>query len=139
MLLRIAFALFVFYALYAFIIEPQLSFLLKWGWKKLAAKYSCNQPIDLSATPKILARVGWNQFLLSINCQPEGVYLQREATDSANSPPTVLIPYTRFQRVSRPVAARLFAADQYDFFLLDGVAFWIDKRYGHRIVAQQSA
>jgi hypothetical protein len=138
MLLRIAFALFVFYTLYAFIIEPQLSFLLKWGWKKLAAKYNYNQPIDLSAIPKILTRIGWNEFLLAIDCQPEGVYLQRESIGSATLPPTILIPYTRFRRVSRPVAARLFTADQYDFFLLDGVAIWMNKRYGHRILAQQT-
>lgn len=135
MLLRIAFALFVFYALYAFIIEPQLSFLLKWGWKKLAAKYSYNQPINLAATPKLLTRIGWNQFLVAIDCQPEGVYLQREATALATLPPTVLIPYARFRRVSRPVAARLFAPDQYDFFLLDGVSFWVAKEYGQSILA----
>lgn len=139
MLLRIAFALFVFYALYTFIIEPQLSFLLKWGWKKLAAKYAYSPATTPAAAPKVLTRVGWNQFLLAIDCQPEGVYLQREAATPATLPATVLIPYARFRPVSRPVAAKLFAADQYDFFLLDGVAFWVDKRYGRCILAQQTA
>ncbi|RZJ95041.1 MAG: hypothetical protein EOO60_01585 [Hymenobacter sp.] len=136
MLLRIAFALFVFYALYTFIIEPQLSFFLKRGWKKLANKYACNQSVSLLSAPKILTRVGWNQFLLAIDCQSEGVYLQRETTASATLSATLLIPYPRFRRVSRPVAARLFAADQYDFFSVDGVALWVDKKYGHYILAQ---
>lgn len=136
MLLRIAFALFLFYALYAFIIAPQLSFLLKWGWKKLAKKYACDQPAGLPAAPKILTRVGWNQFLLAIDCQPEGVYLHREATAS---PATLLIPYPHFRRVGRPVAAKLFAADQYDFFVVDSVAVWVDKKYGHYILAQQTS
>jgi hypothetical protein len=135
MLLRIVFAFFLFYALYTFIIAPQLSFLLKWGWKKLAKMYACGQPPFLSAAPKTMTRVGWNQFLLAIDCQPEGVYLQREAA----SPATLLIPYTRFRRVGRPVAARFFAADQYDFFVVDSVAFWVDKKYGHAILAQQTS
>jgi hypothetical protein len=129
MVLRLAFALFVFYALYAFIIEPQLSYLLKWGWKRLAATYNCQQPVELPPAPQTLARVGWNQFLVTIHCQPEGVYLQRGAAPSAAHPPTLLIPYAHFCRVSQPVAARLFAADQYDFFSVRGVAFWVAKKY----------
>lgn len=129
MVLRIAFALFVFYALYAFVVKPQLSFLLKWGWKKLAATYHCPRPVALPPAPQTLARVGWNQFLVTVHCRPEGVYLQRGAATSAAGPPTLLIPYAHFRRVSRPVAARLFTADQYDFFSVRGVAFWIAKRY----------
>lgn len=134
-LLRIAFAFFIFYTLYAFIIGPQLSFLLKWGWKKLDAKYHCQQPVAFPIAPTTWARVGWNQFLLAIHCRPEGVYLQREAATSAALPPTLLIPYPCFRRVDRPIAARLFAADHYDFFLLDGVSFWVAKEYGQSILA----